>query len=58
MNFLSQWGGIGEIDYDLETEEWIKLSSTFLNGKPYLQVLKLLAEIEKQKFKLMISQQH
>ena len=58
MNLLSQWGGIGEIDYDLETEEWIKLSSTFLNGKPYLQVLKLLAEIEKQKFKLMISQQH
>ena len=58
MNFLSQWGGIGEIDYDLETEEWIKLSSTLLNGKPYLHLLKLLAEIEKQKFKLMISQQH
>ena len=52
MNFLSQRGGIEEIDYNLETEEWIKLSSTFLNEKPYLQLLKLLAEIKKQKLNL------
>ena len=36
INFLSHWGSFGEIKYDLETEEWIELSSTFLNEKPYL----------------------
>ena len=50
MNFLSRCGGIGEIKYDLETEEWIELSSTFLNEKPYLPLLKLLVEIKKQNF--------
>ena len=47
MNFLSHQGGIGEIEYDLETEEWIELSSTFLNEKRYLLLLKLLVEIKK-----------
>ena len=42
MIFLSRWGGIGEIEYDFETEEWIELSPTFLNEKPYLSLLKLL----------------
>ena len=55
MNFLSQRGGIEEIDYNLETEEWIKLSSTFLNEKPYLQLLKLLVEIKKQKLNLYLN---
>ena len=36
MKFLSRRGDIGEIEYDLETEEWIELSSTFLNEKTYL----------------------
>ena len=44
MNFLSCWGGIGKIKHDLETEEWIELSSTFLNEKTYLLLLKLLVE--------------
>ena len=47
MNFLSRQGGIGEMEYDLETEEWIELSSTFLNEKTYLPLLKLLVEIKK-----------
>ena len=33
MNFLSRRGGIGEIEYNLETEPWIELGSTFLNEK-------------------------
>ena len=49
MNFLSHWGGIGEIEFDLEKEEWIELSSTFLNEKTYLPLLKLLVEIKKTK---------
>ena len=56
MKFLSRRGGIGEIEYDLETEEWIELSSTFLNQKTYLLLLKLLEAIKKQKFKHMITQ--
>ena len=52
MNFLSRQGGIGEMEYDLETEEWIELSSTFLNEKRYLLLLKLLVEIKKQQFKI------
>ena len=47
MNFLSRWGGIGEILYDLETEKEIELSSTFLNEKTYLLLLKLLVEKKK-----------
>ena len=31
MNVLSRRGGIGEIEHNLETEEWVELSSTFLN---------------------------
>ena len=58
INFLSCQGGIGEIEYDLETEEWIELSSTFLNEKTYLPLLKLLDEIKKQKFKHLISQRN
>ena len=49
MNFLSRRGGIGEIEYDLETEEWIELSSTFLNTKTYLPLLKSPVQIKKQK---------
>ena len=49
MNFLSRRGGIGEIEQDLETEEWIELSSTFLNEKTYLPLLKVLVEIKKTK---------
>ena len=49
MNFLLRQGDIGEIKFDLETEEWIKLSSTFLNEKTYLLLLKLLLEIKKTK---------
>ena len=56
MKFLSRRGDIGEIEYDLETEEWIELSSTFLNEKTYLPLLKLLEGIKKQKFKHMITQ--
>ena len=44
MDFLTRGGGIGEIEYNLETEEWIELSSTFLNEKTYLLLLKLLVE--------------
>ena len=44
MNFSSCWVGIGKIEHDLETEEWIELSSTFLNEKTYLLLLKLLVE--------------
>ena len=51
MNFLSRRGGIGEIEYNLETEQWIELGSTFLNEKTYLPLLKLLVEIKKQNFK-------
>ena len=58
MNFLSCWGGIGEMEYNLETEELRELSSTFLNGKTYLLFLKLLVEIKKQKFKHMILQRN
>ena len=47
MNFLSRRGGIGEIPYDLETEKEIELSSTFLNEKTYLLLLKLLVEMKK-----------
>ena len=56
MNFLLRQGGIGEIEYHLETEEWVELSSTFLNEKTYLSLLKLLVEIKK--FKHMISQRN
>ena len=52
MNFLSRQVGIGEMEYDLETEEWIELSSTFLNEKTYLLLLKLLVEMKKQQFKI------
>ena len=47
--FSSHHEGIGEIAYDAETEEWIKLSSIFLNDKAYLPILKLLVEIKKTK---------
>ena len=47
-SFLSHRSGIGEIEYDVETEEWIELSSTFLNKKAYLPLLKLLVEIKRQ----------
>ena len=56
MNFLSRRGGIGQIEYDSEIEEWIELSPTFLNEKTYLPLLKLLVEIKK--IKHMISQRH
>ena len=56
MNFLLRQGGIGEIEYHLETEEWVEPSSTFLNEKTYLSLLKLLVEIKK--FKHMISQRN
>ena len=36
MIFLSRWGVMGEIEYHLEKEELIELSSTFLNEKPKL----------------------
>ena len=36
MIFLSRWGVMGEIEYHLETDELIELSSTFLNEKPKL----------------------
>ena len=52
MNFLSLGDGIGEIEYDLETLEWIELGSTFVNEKTYLLLLKLLVEIKKQQFKI------
>ena len=58
MNFLSLGDGIGEIEYDLETLEWIELGSTFVNEKTYLLLLKLLVEIKKQKFNHMISQRN
>ena len=58
MNFLSRRCGIGEIEYNLETEEWIELGSTFLNEKTYLPLLTLLVENKKQKFKHMISQRN
>ena len=58
MNFLSRQGGIGEMEYDLETEEWIELSSTFLNEKTYLPLLKLLAEIKKENFKHILQRGH
>ena len=58
MNFLSRRGGIEEIEYNLETEQWIELGSTFLNEKTYLPLLKLLVEITKQKFKHTISQRN
>ena len=59
MNFLSRQGSIGEIEYDSETEEWIEVSSTFLNEKTYLPLLKVLVEIKKnQKFKHMIMQRN
>ena len=58
INFLSHWGSFGEIKYDLETEEWIELSSTFLNEKTYLPLLKLLAEIKKQNFKRILQRGH
>ena len=45
---------MGEIEYHLETEELIELSSTFLNEKPYLLLLKLVVEIKKQRFKHII----
>ena len=51
MSFLSHHSGIGEKEYDIGTEEWIELNSTFLNEKTYLPLLKLLIEIKKQKFK-------
>ena len=55
MDFLTRGGGIGEIEYNLETEEWIELSSTFLNEKTYLLFLKLLVE---KKIKHMILQRN
>ena len=58
MNFLPLGDGIGEIEYDLETLEWIELGSTFVNEKTYLLLLKLLVEIKKQKFNHMISQRN
>ena len=58
MSFLSCQGDTGEIEYNVETEEWIKLNSTFLNAKTYLSLLKLLIGIKKQKFKQMIIQRN
>ena len=58
MNFLSRRGGIGEIEYDLETEERIELSSTFLNTKTYLPLLKSPVQIKKQKSKHIMSQRN
>ena len=46
MNFLQKY----------ETEKEIELSSTFLNEKTYLLLLKLL--VEKKKIKQMISQRN
>ena len=56
--FLSHQVSIGEIKYDLETEEWIELSPTFLNEKTYLPLLKLLVEIKKQNFKHISQRGH
>ena len=58
MNFLSRRGGIEEIEYDLETEEWIELSSRFLNTKTYLPLLKSPVQIKKQKSKHIMSQRN
>ena len=49
MNFLSRRGVIGEIKYDLETKEWIKLSSTFLNEKNVSAIIKITSWNKKTK---------
>ena len=50
--------GIGEIDYDLETKDWIELKSTYLNEKTLLPLLKLLVEIKKEKFRQIYVQKN
>ena len=48
MKCLSRPGGIGETEYDLETEEWIELGSTFLNEKTS-GVTKIISRNKKKK---------
>ena len=57
MNFLSCQGDIAEIEYDLETEERIELSSTFWEKKiPEEENIKLLLENTKKSFNFYLEQ--
>ena len=55
MNFLSCQGDIAEIEYDLETEERIELSSTFWEKKiPEEENIKLLLENTKKELQFLL----
>ena len=41
MNFISRRGVDGEIEYDLETKNWIEVSSTFLIEKNVSAIIKI-----------------
>ena len=50
MSFLSHY--MGEVEYEPETEEWVSLTSSFINKQSFLPLLRLLIEIKKQPFKM------
>ena len=55
MNFLSCQGDIAEIEYNLETEERIELSSTFWEKKiPEEENIKLLLENTKKELQFLL----
>lgn len=49
MSYLSTCGGVRAVEYDADTEEWVELTSTFINQKTYLLLLNLLIELKKNK---------
>ena len=50
MSFLSHY--MGEVEYEPETEEWVSLTSSFINKQSFLPLLRLLIELKKQPFKM------
>ena len=57
MSFLSCQGDIAEIEYDLETEEQIELSSTFWEKNiPEEENIKLLLENTKKELQFYLEQ--
>ena len=45
--FSTTWVGVGQIEYDAETESWIKVTTTFINQKASLTIFNLIMGLKK-----------
>ena len=45
--FSTTWVGVGQIEYDAETESWIKVTTTFINQKASLTIFNLMMGLKK-----------